>query len=98
MPKVSVCVPCFNVSRYVNDALDSIMAQTFQDFEVIVVDDGSTDGSPNLVIPYCAKDKRVSMKVRATNGGEERQRRDIGVRDGEFAAGEAGVFDGEAGR
>ena len=45
MVKVSVIVPVYNVEMYVNKCIESILAQTFQDFELILVDDGSTDHS-----------------------------------------------------
>jgi glycosyltransferase involved in cell wall biosynthesis len=42
-PRISVLVPCFNHGAFIREAIDSIRAQTFQDFEILVVDDGSTD-------------------------------------------------------
>ena len=45
MPKVSVIVPFYNCAPYLRDCVDSILAQSFRDIEVILVDDGSTDGS-----------------------------------------------------
>jgi glycosyltransferase involved in cell wall biosynthesis len=50
MPKVSVIIPCFNLGKYIQEALDSILIQTFQDFEIIVVNDGSTDSETNLIL------------------------------------------------
>jgi glycosyltransferase involved in cell wall biosynthesis len=49
MPKVSVLIPAYNCSKYLPGAMDSALKQTFQDFEILVIDDGSTDGSAQLV-------------------------------------------------
>ena len=48
MVKVSIGVPVYNANEYLRECLDSILNQTFQDFEVLLVDDGSTDGSYNI--------------------------------------------------
>ena len=48
-PLVSVIIPCFNTAKYLPETLDSLFAQTLQDFEVIAVDDGSTDNT----LDYC---------------------------------------------
>ena len=47
-PNISIIIPVYNVEAYLADCLDSILAQTFESFEVILVDDGSTDGSPAI--------------------------------------------------
>lgn len=47
-PNISIIIPVYNVEAYLADCLDSILAQTFESFEVILIDDGSTDGSPPL--------------------------------------------------
>lgn len=56
MPLVSVIIPtCNGVNRYVDQALASVLAQTFQDFELIIVDDASTDGTPEHVQAVISK-------------------------------------------
>ena len=67
-PKVSIIVPIYNAEPYLRRCLDSILAQTFPDFEAILVDDGSTDGSGAICEEYAAKDKRFKV-VRQTNQG-----------------------------
>jgi glycosyltransferase involved in cell wall biosynthesis len=60
MPKISVIIPCFNQGVYLEEAVDSVLAQTFQDFEILVVDDGSTDAATvNMLKDYAKPKTRV---------------------------------------
>ncbi len=59
--KVSVVVPIYNAERYIWDCLDSVLAQTLEDIEVICVDDGSTDSTPSILALYAKQDKRVKI-------------------------------------
>lgn len=56
---ISVCVPMYNAARYVRECIESILNQTFADFELLVVDDGSTDGSVEVVRSY--DDPRIRL-------------------------------------
>lgn len=67
-PKISVIVAAYNAERYIGRCLDSILAQTMSDFEVIVVNDGSTDGTPAILDGYASKDPRVHV-IHKENGG-----------------------------
>lgn len=60
-PLISVIVPVYNAQKYLPMCLNSILAQTFKDFEVICVDDGSTDNSLTVLQEYAAKDKRIKV-------------------------------------
>jgi glycosyltransferase involved in cell wall biosynthesis len=68
MPAVSVIMPAYNVEDYVAEAIRSVLAQTFGDFELIVVDDGSTDRTAAVVVAAAAGDARVRL-VRQQNRG-----------------------------
>ena len=52
MAEISVVVPVYNVEKYLNKCVDSILGQTFTDFEILIVNDGSTDSSPQIVENY----------------------------------------------
>jgi hypothetical protein len=71
-PRVSVCIPVYNLERYIAEALDSLKAQTYQDYEAIIVNDGSTDRSEEIVAPYL-DDPRFRY-IRQENGGVARAR------------------------
>ena len=62
--KVSVILPVYNAEKYLRDAVDSILAQTFRDFELIIINDGSTDGSRQIIDSY--NDDRI---VKVDNDG-----------------------------
>ena len=67
-PMVSVIVPVYNVEKFLPRCIDSILGQSFKSFELICVDDGSTDGSARILADYSAKDDRVHILKKA-NGG-----------------------------
>ncbi len=68
MPEISVIVPVYNTEEYLRRCIDSILAQTFTDFELILVDDGSTDNSGKICDEYAQTDKRVRV-FHNENGG-----------------------------
>lgn len=68
-PSVTVVIPCFQYARFVRDAIDSALAQDGVDVDVIVVDDASTDGSPDVVRAVAASDPRVRLITHAENRG-----------------------------
>lgn len=68
MPLLSVVVPCYNIELYVTACLESLRQQTISDFEAILVDDGSTDSTPDRIAAFCATDDRF-RNVRKENGG-----------------------------
>lgn len=58
-PKVSIIVPIYNTAKYLDACLNSILKQTYQNLEIILVDDGSTDDTPKIIDNYTKKDKRI---------------------------------------
>ena len=58
-PTFSVCVPTYNYGRFMTDTIESVLQQDLEDFELIITDDASTDGTRELVESYAADDKRV---------------------------------------
>ena len=69
MPKVSFVIPIYNTEKYLNQCVDSLLCQTFNDFEIILVDDGSQDDSPQICDRYSEVDSRVKV-IHKENGGQ----------------------------
>jgi len=74
---VSVIVPIYNVKKYLKACLDSILGQTYQNLEIILVDDGASDGSEKIVDEYAKKDGRV-VAIHKENGGQS-SARNVGI-------------------
>lgn len=68
-PRVSICLPNFNYGRYLPEAIESILEQTFADFELIIVDNCSTDDSREIIGRYAAQDRRIMVTFNDRNIG-----------------------------
>lgn len=67
-PAISIIVPIYNMEWCMRKSIDSLLAQSFKDFECLLIDDGSTDGSPTICDEYAKKDKRIKV-FHKSNGG-----------------------------
>jgi glycosyltransferase involved in cell wall biosynthesis len=84
-PKVSVIIPSYNHCRYLPERIDSVLGQTFGDFEVIILDDASTDGSHAVLARYHAKPRvRVVVNTRNSGSAFPQWNRGIGMAKGEY--------------
>jgi glycosyltransferase involved in cell wall biosynthesis len=68
-PKVSVLIPTYNYARYLPEAIESVLGQDFQDFELLISDDCSTDNSAEVIARYAAKDSRIRFQIHPKNLG-----------------------------
>jgi glycosyltransferase involved in cell wall biosynthesis len=69
LPAVSVLMPTYNYASYLDEAIESVLAQDFTDFELLVVDDCSSDQTADVVRPFCARDRRVRFAANPSNLG-----------------------------
>jgi len=86
-PLVSIIIPTFNRAHLIGETLDSIMAQTYTNWECIIVDDGSTDGTDKVMAEYIAKDPRFQYHHRPKDrlpGGNAARNYGFEVSKGEY--------------
>ena len=67
-PSISIIVPCYNVEEFLNETIECILNQTYQDWELLLVNDGSKDFTPQICDEYANKDKRIKV-IHKENGG-----------------------------
>lgn len=84
MAEISILVPVYNVEKYLEACLDSILDQTFADFEVICMDDGSTDRSGYILDEYAAKDSRIKVVHKKNSGYGNTMNRAVELATGEY--------------
>ena len=84
MPLVSVIIPVYNVEKYLNQCLDSVIAQTLTDIEIICVNDSSTDGSLGILEEYEKKDKRIRVVTQPNSGAGAARNRGLSMASGKY--------------
>jgi len=84
MPKISIIIPVYNVETYLAKCIDSILAQTFTDFECILINDGSTDNSGKLCDQYAKKDNRIIVIHQENSGPSSARNAGLDTAKGEW--------------
>ncbi|QZZ18813.1 glycosyltransferase family 2 protein [Leptothermofonsia sichuanensis E412] len=86
IPLISVIMPVYNAERYVGQAIDSILAQTLDDFEFLIADDGSTDHSLSVLQTYAERDQRIRLSCHSNQGVSRTRNQMLQQARGEFIA------------
>ena len=84
MPKVSVIVPVYNVEKYIEKCLDSLVNQTLNNIEIIVVNDGSKDNSQDIIDKYCKKYKNIKSFIKENGGLSDARNAGLDICTGEY--------------
>jgi teichuronic acid biosynthesis glycosyltransferase TuaG len=86
-PLISVIVPCYNMERFITDTLNSVINQTFTDWELLIVDDSSSDDTLKIIRTFCEKDPRIHFATQIQHGGIAKARNQcIQMAKGKFFA------------
>lgn len=82
--KISIIIPAYNVEKYIGDMLRDVLNQTFTDFEAIIINDGSTDGTQNIVDEYCNKDSRFKSIIQENAGVSSARNAGLDIAQGDY--------------
>lgn len=85
-PLVSIITPTFNRADYLPETIESVLRQDFADWEMIIVDDGSTDGTRQLAEAYCSLDARIAYRYQENRGSSAARNHGIGLARGRYLA------------
>ena len=83
-PRFSVIMPLYNKERYVKKAIESVIAQTYRDFELIIIDDGSTDNSLEVVRGLKIEDRRLKILTQSNSGVAVARNNGVAASKGEY--------------
>ena len=86
MPTLSVIMPVYNSEKFLKRSIDSVLNQTYRDLELILINDGSTDGSLSLCREYETKDNRVIVIDKKNEGAGPTRNKGIDIAKGEYIA------------
>lgn len=84
MARFSFIIPVYNVAPYLSECLDSVLSQDFEDFEVCVVDDGSSDGSSLICDDYAARDRHIKLCHQENGGVSVARNKALDMATGEY--------------
>ena len=84
MSKVSIIVPIYNCSSFLNECIDSILSQSYKNFELLLINDGSTDNSQEIIESYAIKDSRIRFFPQENQGVSVARNKGIQEAKGDF--------------
>lgn len=80
----SIIIPCYNVEKYIGQCIESVIAQSFKDYELILVNDGSTDRTKEIIEKYCLHDSRIKIVNKKNGGLTSARKAGLAVAKGEY--------------
>ena len=83
-PLVSIVIPCFNVEKYIEETVNSVIQQDYKNLEIIIIDDGSTDKTREVIKRIEKKDKRIKKVFKENEGVSVARNLGITISNGEY--------------
>ena len=83
---MSIITPCYNGAKYIEETIDSVIAQTYKNWEMLIVDDGSRDDSAQIVTKYCEKEERIKLISQENAGSAAARNNGIRNAQGQYIA------------